>query len=82
MKSARPAPPRLVAIGDLHGDLDATRRALRLAGAIDAKDAWIGGKLMVVQTGDATLVAHKSQAQKVKQLVAKLAAHPRYATLV
>lgn len=45
-------PERLVAIGDLHGDLEATRRALRLAGAIDAKDAWIGGKLVVVQTGD------------------------------
>lgn len=48
----RPMPERLVAIGDLHGDLDATRRALRLAGAIDEKDAWIGGKLVVVQTGD------------------------------
>lgn len=45
-------PERLVAIGDLHGDLDAARRALRLAGAIDAKDAWVGGKLVVVQTGD------------------------------
>jgi hypothetical protein len=41
-----------VAIGDLHGDLDVTRRALRLAGAIDEKDAWIGGSLVVVQTGD------------------------------
>jgi len=51
--AARPAPERLVAIGDLHGDLDATRRVLRLAGAIDAKDAWTGGKLVVVQTGDA-----------------------------
>jgi len=53
LKSSRPAPARLVAIGDLHGDLDAARRVLRLAGAIDAKDAWIGGKLVVVQTGDA-----------------------------
>lgn len=42
-----------MAIGDLHGDLDSTRRALRLASAIDAKDTWIGGKLVVVQTGDA-----------------------------
>ena len=47
-----PAPERIVAIGDLHGDFDATRRALRLAGAIDDADRWIGGELMVVQTGD------------------------------
>jgi hypothetical protein len=47
-----PAPARLVAIGDLHGDLDATRKVLRLAGAIDDKDQWAGGALVVVQTGD------------------------------
>lgn len=47
-----PAAPRIVAIGDLHGDLGATRRALRLAGAIDERDRWIGGTLVVVQTGD------------------------------
>jgi len=47
-----------VAIGDLHGDLDATRRALRLAGAIAAGasdasgDHWSGGTLTVVVTGD------------------------------
>jgi hypothetical protein len=51
--STHPAPARLVAIGDLHGDLEATRKVLRLAGAIDASDAWVGGKLVVVQTGDA-----------------------------
>jgi len=43
---------RLVAIGDLHGDLVSTRKALRLAGAIDEKDEWKGGSLVVVQTGD------------------------------
>ncbi|MBX3159836.1 MAG: metallophosphoesterase [Deltaproteobacteria bacterium] len=48
----RPAPKRLVAIGDLHGDLAAARAALRTAGAIDASDRWIGGDLVVVQTGD------------------------------
>jgi hypothetical protein len=51
-KLSRPEPERLVAIGDLHGDLDHARRALRLAGAIDAGDRWIGGPLVVVQTGD------------------------------
>jgi hypothetical protein len=47
-----PAAPRIVAIGDLHGDLNATRAAFRLAGAIDESDHWIGGNLVVVQTGD------------------------------
>jgi hypothetical protein len=42
----------VVAIGDLHGDLDAAQRVLRLAGAIDAAGRWIGGNLTVVQTGD------------------------------
>lgn len=46
------AAERLIAIGDLHGDLEATRAALRLGGAIDAEDRWIGGDLVVVQTGD------------------------------
>lgn len=45
-------PERIVAIGDIHGDLNAARAALRLAGAIDAEDHWIGGDLVVVQTGD------------------------------
>lgn len=47
-----PAPPRLVAIGDLHADLDQARRAFQLAGAIDNRDAWIGGNLVIVQMGD------------------------------
>ena len=47
-----PAAKRVVAIGDLHGDLAATRSALKAAGAIDDQDRWIGGELVVVQTGD------------------------------
>lgn len=47
-----PPASRIVAIGDLHGDLDATRRALKLAGAIGENDRWIGGELVLVQTGD------------------------------
>ncbi len=45
-------PARLVAIGDLHGDMQATIRVLRLAGAVDSGGRWIGGRLVVVQTGD------------------------------
>ena len=50
--SRYPAAQRIVAIGDLHGDLAATRKVLALAGAIDDKDRWIGGNLVIVQTGD------------------------------
>jgi hypothetical protein len=46
------AAERIIAIGDLHGDLEAARLALRLGGAIDANDQWIGGDLVVIQTGD------------------------------
>lgn len=45
-------PDRIIALGDLHGDLEAARRALRLASIIDAQDHWIGEKTHVVQTGD------------------------------
>jgi len=47
-----PAADRIVAVGDLHGDLSKTRAVLRLIGAIDDTDAWIGGNLVLVQTGD------------------------------
>ncbi|MCW8984812.1 MAG: metallophosphoesterase [Thermoanaerobaculales bacterium] len=47
-----PPAQRIVAIGDLHGDLAATRTALQLAGAIDEHDQWAGGTMVVVQTGD------------------------------
>ncbi len=47
-----PAARRIVAIGDLHGDLQAARAALILAGAIDSQDRWIGRGLGVRQTGD------------------------------
>lgn len=46
------APGRVVAVGDLHGDLAATREVLQLAGAIDEHDRWLGGELTLVQTGD------------------------------
>jgi len=43
---------RLVAIGDLHGDIESARRAFQLAGAIDQSDQWVGKDLTVIQLGD------------------------------
>jgi hypothetical protein len=71
LPSRFPAAPRIVAIGDLHGDLAATRRALRLAGAIDASDRWIGKDLIVVQTGD--VLDRGDDEQAILDLLARLA---------
>lgn len=48
----REAPAKVFAIGDLHGDLQATKRVFRVAGVVDPNDAWVGGNSVVVQTGD------------------------------
>jgi hypothetical protein len=66
----RPMPKRLVAIGDLHGDLGGTRAALRAAGAIDERDRWIGGELVVVQTGD--VLDRGDDEQAILDLIARL----------
>jgi len=63
-------PKRLVAIGDLHGDLGGTRAALRAAGAIDDRDRWIGGQLVVVQTGD--VLDRGDDEQAILDLIARL----------
>ncbi|GMH46063.1 hypothetical protein BSKO_14027 [Bryopsis sp. KO-2023] len=47
-----PAAERLVAIGDLHGDIEKTRQAFRLGGLTDEKDKWVGGDTVCVQVGD------------------------------
>jgi hypothetical protein len=53
LRTRYPAPQgRLVAIGDLHGDLEKSKEALRLADLIDGSDEWIGGSATVVQVGD------------------------------
>jgi hypothetical protein len=33
---------------------------------------------IIVQTDDVTMVAHKTQAQKIKEMVKKLATDPKY----
>ncbi len=43
---------RIVAVGDVHGDLAQFTTVLRQAGVIDGKNRWIGGLTHLVQTGD------------------------------
>lgn len=50
--NAQPAPQRIVAIGDLHGDHAAWRAIARAAGLIDARGKWTGRNATLVQMGD------------------------------
>ena len=44
---------RLVAIGDLHGDIEKAREAFRVGGLVSSKDdSWCGGDSVAVQVGD------------------------------
>ena len=52
LRGVWPPAARLVAIGDLHGDLGKARAALRTAAVLDDKDSWCGGTSVVVQVGD------------------------------
>ena len=49
---AAAAPPRLLAVADLHGDLANAERSLRLAGALGLDGHWGAGRSTLVQTGD------------------------------
>ncbi|XP_071709406.1 shewanella-like protein phosphatase 2 [Rutidosis leptorrhynchoides] len=65
-----PSPERLVALGDLHGDLDKSKQAFRLAGLIDSEDCWSGGSSTVVQIGD--VLDKGGQELKILYLLEKL----------
>lgn len=52
LQTVFPQPSRLIAIGDLHGDLPKAKQALRLAGLVGPDDRWSGGSATVVQVGD------------------------------
>lgn len=47
--SSYPAPQRLIAIGDIHGDLNKAKEALLIAGVMNHRETWIGGETVVVQ---------------------------------
>jgi hypothetical protein len=47
-----PRVPRIVAVGDIHGEGPGLAEILRAAGLIDARGKWSGGSARLVQTGD------------------------------
>lgn len=55
-RTTNPAPPaeRVVAIGDLHADLDDTLAVFEMTGLTDKAGKWVGGQTIFVQTGDLT----------------------------
>lgn len=54
LPAAAQAPPRIVAVGDLHGDYQAWTEIARAAGLVDAEGHWAGGRATLVQLGDVT----------------------------
>ncbi|KAK2999130.1 hypothetical protein RJ639_024586 [Escallonia herrerae] len=51
-QTLHPPVDRIIAVGDLHGDLQKAQQALRLAGIVDAGGSWCGGAATLVQVGD------------------------------
>ncbi len=52
LAAAAAAAPRIVAVGDVHGDLAGFRAILTEAGVLDAAGVWAGGETLLVQVGD------------------------------
>jgi hypothetical protein len=65
-----PAPARLVAVGDIHGDYDKLVRVLTDAQLIDQHGDWKGGAAHLVQTGD--VVDRGTGSRRAMDLLRKL----------
>lgn len=65
-----PAPQRIIAVGDVHGDLSALRRALSSGGVIDDQHRWSAGPTLLVQTGD--ILDRGDQEQEIMDWLAAL----------
>jgi len=44
--------PRIIAIGDIHGDIQLLKDCLKIAKVINENNEWVGEKTYVVQIGD------------------------------
>jgi hypothetical protein len=68
---------RIVAIGDVHGAYKEFLAVLRIAGLVDDKERWSGGKTYFVQTGD--LLDRGSDTRQVLDLMLRLEGEARKA---
>jgi hypothetical protein len=61
---------RVIAVGDVHGAYDPFRAILRETKIIDARDRWIGGRAILIQTGD--VLDRGAHSRRVMDLLRKL----------
>jgi hypothetical protein len=61
---------RVVAVGDVHGAYDNFVAILRAAGLLDGRERWIGGRALLVQTGD--VLDRGAASRKVVDLLRRL----------
>ncbi|MEN0060747.1 MAG: metallophosphoesterase [Myxococcota bacterium] len=63
--------PRIVALGDLHADYAQATKVLAGVGLIDVEGHWVGGKAVLVQTGD--VMDRGPDSHKLIRFLARLA---------
>lgn len=66
----QPLPSRIVALGDVHGDLERLTAILRAAELLDSQDNWIGEDACLVLTGD--FLDRGTHVRKVMDLLMEL----------
>jgi peptidoglycan/xylan/chitin deacetylase (PgdA/CDA1 family) len=71
-------PPRLIAVGDVHGDFDGFCLILKRAGLVDEQHHWIGGQARLVQTGD--LLDRGPKGREAMDLLMNILGDLRYVT--
>lgn len=61
---------RVVAVGDVHGAYDGLVAILREAGLVDARERWVGGRALLIQTGD--VLDRGAESRRVVDLLRRL----------
>lgn len=69
--------PRVVAVGDVHGDYDQFLSVLRATGVVDGRGHWAGGRTHLVQVGDR--IDRGPDSRKVMDLLMRLEGEARKA---